>query len=411
METPRRPLRPAVRFPHTGGYTAWVPTLRDIRTPALVLERGIVARNTAAMAARMLRHGVALRPHVKTAKCPQVAGLATAGQFGGITVSTLAEAAYFAGHGFRDLTYAVGIVPSKLDPVAELQRDGTRVQLLIDDAGVVREIAARARARGAVFHVFVEVDTGGHRGGVGPDSAALIEIARAVHESSHLRLAGVLTHAGQSYACASVAAVREVAEAERAGVVRAAERLRAAGLPCSIVSAGSTPTAVHAASLAGVTEMRPGNYVFFDLAQVGLGSCAMEDVAVSVLASVIGCSRDANRLLVDAGSLALSADTSANAHLPGVGHGVVCDLQGRPLGGAMLVRGAPFTAGARVARVHQEHGFVESASPLSFAALPVGARVRILPNHACITAAMFDAYHVVDGSDEIIALWPRSRGW
>jgi D-serine deaminase-like pyridoxal phosphate-dependent protein len=400
-----------------------MPSLRDIRTPALVLERGILTRNIAVMAARMQPHGVALRPHLKTAKCAQVAKLATAGQFGGITVSTLAEAAYFAGHGFRDITYAVGIVPAKLGAVAELQRDGTIVRLLTDDVTVAEALAVRATALGTTFHVCVEIDTGGQRGGGAPESDALLGIARRVHESPALCLDGVLTHAGQSYATPGAEAARAVAATERAGVVRAAERLRAAGLPCPVVSAGSTPTAVHATSLAGVTEMRPGNFMFFDLTQVGLGSCTVNDVAVSVLASVIGHTSDGNRALVDAGSLALSADTSANAHLPGVGFGIVGDLWGRPLDGAAAFplaspRTAPPAASpapgylaARIARVHQEHGFIESMTPLPLDALPVGTRVRILPNHACITAAMYDAYHVVDGSDEIVALWPRARGW
>jgi D-serine deaminase-like pyridoxal phosphate-dependent protein len=386
-------------------YTALVPTLNDIRTPALLLERCRVAGNAAAMAARMRQHGVALRPHLKTAKCPQVAALAVTGQSGGLTVSTLAEAGFFAGHGYRDITYAVGIVPSKLGAVAELQRGGVRVHLLTDDLEVVRESARRAAVHDATFRFLVEVDTGGGRGGLDPESDGLLAVARAVHESPGLELLGVLTHAGHSYACASVEAVREVAEAERAGVVRAATRLREAGLPCPVVSAGSTPTAVHAASVAGVTEMRPGNYVFFDLAQVGLGSCTVDDVAVSVLASVIGRSREREELLLDAGTLALSADTSANARLPGVGYGVVCDRDGCLLGGARLVPNAAFT-GARVTRVNQEHGFVAGAGPL-----PIGTRVRILPNHACITAAQYDAYHVVDGTGEIVALWPRARGW
>lgn len=383
-----------------------MPTLDAIRTPALVLERAVLERNIRRMTERMHALHASLRPHLKTAKCARIATLATAGQPGGITVSTLAEAAYFAGNGFRDITYAVGIVPGKLDAVAALQRSGALVRLLTDDVETARAIVARAAVLGATFHVHIEVDTGSGRGGVPPCSAELVEIARTLHASPGVVLDGVLTHAGHAYHCDTVAGVERVAEEERSGVVEAATRLRGAGLPCPVVSAGSTPTAVHAASLSGITEMRPGNFVFFDLAQVGLGSCSLQDVAVSVMASVV--SRRDGRVWVDAGSLALSADTSAGVRAPGVGYGVVCDLHGRPLGGATVVPGSRF-AGAYIARVNQEHGLIETGGPL--ASLAIGDRVRILPNHACITAAMFDEYHVVDGGLDILDLWPRVRGW
>jgi D-serine deaminase-like pyridoxal phosphate-dependent protein len=185
--------------------------------------------------------------------------------------------------------------------------------------------------------------------------------------------------------------------------VRAAERLRSAGLPCPVVSAGSTPTAVHARSLEGVTEMRPGNYMFFDLQQVGLGVCSQDDIAVSVLAAVTGHKKSFNRAVIDAGALALSKDLGANETLPEVGYGLVCDSRsGQPL------------PGVRVASVSQEHGWLEMASKeqaFPFAALPVGQRVRVLPNHSCLTAAMYDRYYVIDGGEQIVAEWPRVSGW
>jgi D-serine deaminase-like pyridoxal phosphate-dependent protein len=375
--------------------------LEDLKTPALILDRGVLARNCQAMAARMAAHGVRLRPHLKTAKSAQVAELATAGQFGGITVSTLAEARYFAAAGFRDITYAVGIVPGKLDEVAALECDGARLTLIVDTLDAVRGAAERAVALKTRFRLLVEVDTGGLRGGVAPDSPELVELGRAIEAAPGLGLEGVLTHAGQSYHCRGAAAIREVAEAERSGIVLAARRLREAGLPCPVVSAGSTPSAVHAASLEGVTEMRPGVYVFFDLDQVGIGACALEDIAVSVLASVIGHNRRAGRVLVDAGALALSKDVSAGEFLPGVGYGLVC-----PAGST-----EPIT-GLHVAEVHQEHGLIaanDGAPP--YDALPIGAKVRILPNHACMTAAAHGSYHVVEGGSGVIDQWPRCGGW
>ena len=314
----------------------------------------------------------------------------------------MAEAAFFAAREFRDITYAVGIVPQKLSAVAALIREGVHVRVLTDDPDVAAALPTHARELGVDLHVLVEVDTGGGRGGVGPESERLVEIAAALHAAPGIHFDGVLTHAGQSYHSASVQEIARVAETERTGVVRAAERLAAARIPCSVVSAGSTPTAVHAAALPGITEMRPGNYVFYDLSQVGLGVCAIEDIAVSVLATVIGKTASGARL-VDAGSLALSADTSANETSPGTGYGLVLDTQGRPFFGRNV-------RSVRIEKINQEHGFVIADPPLPPEALPIGARVRVLPNHSCITAAMHDVYHVLDG-DNVVATWPRVRGW
>jgi D-serine deaminase-like pyridoxal phosphate-dependent protein len=373
--------------------------IAELDTPALLLDRRVLQRNVDRMAVRLRGHGVRLRPHLKTAKSAEVARLATAGQFGGITVSTLAEAEYFARHGFEDILYAVGIVPSKLERVAGLLRRGVRLQIVTDDAGVARELAARAGDLGVVLHVLIEVDTGLHRAGVDPESDELMQIGAILLASECVRLDGVLTHAGHAYHARSTAEVRGIAEAERRGIGRAAQRLRAAGLPCPTVSAGSTPTAVHAESLAGITEMRPGNYLFFDLFQVGVGSCELQDVAISVVASVIGHAPRFGHILIDAGSLALSADASAGEHWPGVGYGLVTDAYGRRLDGL------------RVGRIHQEHGMIESDAGLPFESLPVGSKLRILPNHACITAAQFDAYQVTDDGETVAAVWDRARGW
>jgi D-serine deaminase-like pyridoxal phosphate-dependent protein len=374
--------------------------LSDLTTPTLVLDRGILARNCRRMAERTAAHGVALRPHLKTAKSADVARLATDGQAGGITVSTLAEARYFADRGFRDITYAVGFLPSKLDEAAALIRDGVSLRLLVDGRQAVAGIAARAVALDVDVPLLIEVDCGGCRGGVDPEGGDLLDIADAITAAPRLSLSGVLTHAGQSYHCRDVAGVRRVAEQERAAVVRAAARLRGAGYAVPVVSAGSTPTAVHAEDLSGVTEIRPGVYMFNDLDQVGIGSCADGDIALTVLAGVIGHNRRAGRILVDAGALALSKDISAGEFLPATGYGRVADLAGRP------------HSGLYVADVHQEHGLIAAVDgEPPYDALPIGARVRIVPNHACMTAAAYPAYHVVEGGEHVVDRWDRVNGW
>jgi len=375
-------------------------TLDDLKTPCLLLSRPAFVGNCRRMSERLRGLGVHLRPHMKTAKSADAARLATEGHFGGITVSTLAEADYFARSGFREITYAVGIVPTKLEEAAALQSPGVNITLLTDSTEVIPALETRAAALDAAFPLLIEVDTGGRRGGVAPDGEDLIVLGQRIHESPSLTLAGVLTHAGQSYHCPTVDGIREVAEQERAGITRAAERLRNAGLPCPVVSAGSTPTATHAANLSGVTEMRPGVYMFGDLDQMALGSCRAEDIAVTVLASVIGHNRRANRILIDAGGLALSKDVSASEFLSDVGYGRLCGEDGAP-------------TRLFVSEVHQEHGLIAApdGEGLPFDLHPIGSRVRILPNHICMTAAAHERYHVTDGKKNVLEVWERTNGW
>ena len=397
--------------------------LSDLPTPCLVLDRTILRRNIERMAEAVGRHGVALRPHMKTAKSVDVARLALQGQPGGIAVSTLAEAEYFAAHGIGDILYAVGITPQKLDQVAKLNAAGAQVIALTDDPETAAVIAAHPQPP----RTLIEIDSGEARGGVTPDDDALLEIASILGP----RLGGVMTHAGHSYNGRTIAQMVRIAEGERSGVVRAAERLRAAGHPAPIVSMGSSPTARHAETLAGVTEVRAGVYMFGDLFQSEIGTHRQGDIAVTVLTSVIG--RRPGRILVDAGGLALSKDRSTEAVPHDFGFGLVLDLAGQPLHGvpggasggiaAEAPGGVPSGAeapggvpsgvpggvpnGIIVRRAYQEHGVIE-AEP---GGLHVGDKLRIAPNHTCMTAAAHDRYYVIDGGETVVAVWPRVNGW
>jgi D-serine deaminase-like pyridoxal phosphate-dependent protein len=210
-----------------------------------------------------------------------------------------------------------------------------------------------------------------------------------------------MTHAGASYDCRTREQFEAMAEQERSLTVEAAERLRGAGLRCGIVSVGSTPTLHYARSLAGVTEARAGVYAFGDLVQAELGTCAIDDIAIGVLASVIGHNRQHGRVLVDAGFLALSRDRGT-ADLPvDWGYGAVCD----PVSGAVIEE-------VTVSLTNQEHGIVTGRSgEIDFDRFPVGSRVKILPNHACATAAAYERYFVTEGGEEIVATWDRVNGW
>ena len=366
--------------------------LADLPTPCLVLDRTILRRNLAAMAQAVGRHGVGLRPHMKTAKSIDVARLALAGQPGGITVSTLAEAEYFVGHGVFDQVYAVGITPQKLSQVVKLNAVGADIAVVTDDLAMAGQIAASP----VPVRALIEVDTGERRGGVTPHGPALLDLAAALGRS----LAGVLTHAGHSYAARSDEQLAAVADAERGGATFAASRLRAAGHVIGIVSVGSTPTALHGQHLEGVTEVRAGVYMFGDLFQMQIGSHGLDGIALTVLSSVIGRRPDERRLLLDAGGLALSKDHSTEAAAVDYGFGLVLDLAGRPSLGGAVIRHA-----------YQEHGVVECDPSLSFPDLSIGAKLRVAPNHACMTAAAHDRYYVVDGGDEVVAMWTRVNGW
>ena len=357
--------------------------LTTVTTPSLVVERSRLQANAAAMKQRAELLGVTLRPHLKTVKSARIAEIAMTG--GGATVSTLREARYFASHGVDDLVLAVTITPDKLDRCAVLAEQGIALTLLTDDLEVASAIAAHP----SPLRALVEVDSGGARSGVSPEGSDLLAVAGALGE----RCGGVLTHAGHSYDAVGAEAIARVAEDERMTVVRAAERLRNEGFGCEVVSLGSTPTAVHARSAAGATEMRPGVYLFMDLFQAAIGCCTMDDIALSVLCTVI--SRRGDRALLDAGGLALSKDRST-AHSPrDSAYGVVCDLDGVPIPGVV------------VDDVHQEHGFIRHAP----SQLRVGQRVRVLVNHACMTAAAHDAYNVVDGDTVVVDRWERCNGW
>ncbi len=377
----------------------------DLQTPALILDKARLAANIAAMTARVRELGVNLRPHLKTAKSADVARLALEGNFGGITVATLSEAEYFFDNGISDMTYAACIVPSKLDRVAALNARGADLKLLTDNADVARAIVSHGGTGGGPHKVLIEIDCGEHRTGVPPDAREVLDIAEILDAADGVTLEGVLTHAGHSYSCRTVDDMAAVAEDERAAVVGAAERIRDAGHPCPTVSAGSTPCVVFARDVTGLTEVRPGVYMFGDMFHAGLGTRKIDEIAVTVLASVTAHRRDDNQLYIDAGGLALSKDraTAAFDGDDNVGFGLVCD--------AATATPIP---GLKVATVHQEHGLVTSSGPMPFDDLTVGTRVRVMPNHVCMTAAAYETYNVIDGASgnsEIIATWGRCTGW
>ena len=375
------------------------PALLD--TPAALIDEHKLSANIARMQSRMNALGVAFRPHVKTAKCVEVARRQREAGARGITVSTLKEAQAFFEAGFDDVLYAVGVIATRLPQVQALREHGCGLKITVDSLEAAQSVVAHGQAHGHRFEVLIEVDTDGHRAGVLPDSSALLEIGQALHAGGAV-LAGVMTHAGASYNLYSEAELVAFAEQERSGCVQAAQRLREAGLPCAIVSVGSTPTALSATHLQGVTEVRAGVYVFQDLVMAGVGVCQPEDIALSVLGTVIGHQCDKGWILTDAGWMALSRDRGTQSQPVDRKYGLVCDEHGRLL--PELI----------VSAANQEHGIVSRVDGAADATLrerfPLGSRLRVLPNHACATGAQFDRYHLLR-DDGGLAVWPRFGGW
>lgn len=375
--------------------------LTSFETPCLVLDRGKLQRNITRMREHLAPLGVNLRPHGKTAKNIDAIRMALVGQNGGITVSTLKEADYYFDHGIRDLCYAVGIAPNKIQRIAGLVQRGARISILLDSIEQVRFASARATEFGVELPVLIEIDCDDHRSGLTPEDPLLLEIGKLVQDSSGLALEGVLTHAGGSYNGKSAAEIRHCAAVERDAVVRCADALRQNGLPCPTVSVGSTPTATFADDLTGVTEVRAGVFLFQDLVMAGLGVCRFSDIALSVLASVIGHQRRKGWVIVDAGWTALSRDRGTSSQRLDQGYGLVCDIHGHPSGDLI------------VSATNQEHGIISQrhGGPIDWERFPVGGLLRILPSHACATGAMHDRYRVTDGTTEVIASWDRINGW
>ncbi|MFI6166182.1 DSD1 family PLP-dependent enzyme [Nocardia sp. NPDC051052] len=378
-------------------------TLNTPDTPFAVVDTHRLDRNIQRLHKHLDTLGVPLRLHVKTSKSIDVARRVHGAGPGPITVSTLSEAEYFADGGYDDILYAVGIDPHKLPRVAALIRRGVALTALLDSPAQARAVTEFADEHGIRIPTLIEIDCDGHRGGVLPTDPALVEIGRILVGN----LAGVLGHAGESYFAYTPDALAKSADNERDATVAAAGALRAAGLSCPIVSVGSTPTAHGATGLAGITEVRAGNYVFFDLVMAGIGVCTPEDLALSVVVTVIGHQPGKDWIITDGGWMATSRDRGTQRQPIDQGYGLVTDLAGQQIPD-LLMTGAS-----------QEHGILSRrpGSPGDLPDLPIGTRLRILPNHACATAAQHHLYHMIDSATStstapaIDAVWIRHNGW
>ncbi|PYP17356.1 MAG: hypothetical protein DMD54_07670 [Gemmatimonadetes bacterium] len=359
----------------------------DVETPALLLYHDVMERNLKHMADRAKRLGVALRPHIKTHKCLELGRRQAAQGAQGVTVSTLFEAEAFARGGFSDLTWAFPLDRTHLPHVKRIADSGATLRVILDDLQTAQAVS------GTGLHVWLKVDCGYHRAGVDPSSRYGLDVARELGAERGVTFDGILSHSGHAYRTRNKDEAAQVAEQERQVMAWFAELLRKDGLPVRGVSVGSTPAMAAVKDLTGVTEARPGNYIFYDRTMVLIGCCEPQDVAVSVLATVVSHQPGASHFVVDAGALSLSKDLGP-AHL-----GLETAF------GA--VKGHPELT---VASVSQEHGLIRAAAPAAIEGkFKVGEQIEIIPNHSCLTEAHFDEYVVIEGG-RMIDCWKIERG-
>jgi D-serine deaminase-like pyridoxal phosphate-dependent protein len=352
-------------------------SIHDVETPAVLVDLDILERNITRMADAARRCGVRLRPHAKTHKVLEVGRMQLAAGACGLCLAKPGEAEVFAAAGFDDIFLAYPIVGA--DKARRLLALGDRVRLAVgaDSVEGASTLADAFHAAGRRIEILLKVDVGSHRVGVPAEDA--LEMARRLADLRGLRLRGVFAHSGLGYHSTSPEAVAEAGQSEGRIMAEVAETLRGEGILVEEVSVGSTPTALSAMAVDGVTECRPGTYVYQDASQVSLGTCALEDCALTVLATVVSAPAH-DRAVVDAGSKTLSSDPLR----PQVGgHGWIVGRQ------------------SRVQRLSEEHGVIDLVEGES---LRVGERVRILPNHACVVSNLHDEILAVRG-DRVEAVW------
>ena len=373
--------------------------LQHIETPFLLLDEERFQRNVDRLYQRISQLGSVVRPHLKTLRSVDAAPYLLANNDHPATVSTLAEAEGFAAAGYRNLLYAVGIAPHKLPRVARLMAQGVNLHILLDTAEQAQAVVDYAAAHNLTFSVFIEIDCDGHRGGIPPQSDSLLALAQQL-EGNGATVTGLLAHAGESYNCRTPEQIRTAARAECDAIRLAGKRVRALDIACPILSVGATPTAHYAEELEGISEVRAGVFTAFDLVMHNVGVCQKQDIALSVVSTVIGHNKEKNWLFVDAGWMAMSRDRGTAAGPVDYGYGLVCNMEGTPLDLCLTA-------------TNQEHGIIvlPDNGRLSLNDLPVGSRLRILPNHACATAAMHQQYQVLQANSAEPKVWSRIVGW
>ena len=353
--------------------------IQDLDTPALIIDLDKLELNIRDMANFANQHGLKLRPHIKSHKIPEIARLQMREGAVGVTVAKLGEAEVMAQAGIEDILIANQITSSA--KIARLLDLAERIKVLVavDNLEGATLLSQAAQGRNMHLGVMVEVDSGLRRCGV-PPGEQVVELVREMLELPGLVYQGIFTHAGHVYAQENWQQVIEVGRQEGEQMLEVARLLAEAGLEPGEVSVGSTPTAKVSGQVAGISEIRPGNYVFNDAIQVALGVVGLERCALTVLSTVISTPA-ADRVVLDAGSKTLALDKGAHGASLVKGYGLIMDDQGQA------------RSGLTIERLSEEHGVVTvtGTRPL------LNTRFRIIPNHACTVINLFDQVYGVRG--------------
>jgi len=358
------------------------PSLDALPTPSLLLDRARLLANIRRVQRIADENGARLRPHIKTHKSLRIAELQRDHGAVGLTVATVAEATTFIRGGHRSITVAYPLVaPSTIEPLLRAAREhGAEPTLIFDSRHGVDAIVQTSERLGVPVDVLMKIDVGLHRCGLPEDSPELLPLARHADRSKTLRFRGLISHAGHSYGTSNRDEAAAIARDEQEILMRVRERLERDGIPVSVVSVGATPTTLSGARFDGITELRPGNYVFLDRTQIAIGVASPGEIALSVLATVVSVGRD--HLIVDTGSKTLSSDRGPHGVTRLTGYGVAFRLEDHATG----------VDGMEIEKLSEEHGFVRHGGRT----IPVGTRLRIVPNHACVVANLASVYHVID---------------
>ena len=369
-------------------------SLQSIPTPFVAIDRARVRSNISAMQTEATAAGVKLRPHAKTHKSPIIAKWQIEAGAVGVCCAKLAEAEVFAEAGIADIRLPYPVNPANADRVLALM-ERVRLSIIVDDLAVAGAWSTAMNAKGKRLDVLIKVDVGFHRCGIDPDSPRALGIIKGISDLSGLRIRGLLSHAGHSYGAASVEELADIAEREIVILKSVAAQARGAGVDIEEISVGSTPTARFIGQQLGATEMRPGNYVFFDRTQVGLGSASLETCAMTVISTVV--SRPvANRVIFDAGSKTLTSDAVRGFGTTS-GYGLVFPD----------IASAQPDPSIAIERLSEEHAV---ARVLPTCRLSPGDRVRILPNHACTVTNLADSLVVTEGDAMVDRIAVAARG-
>lgn len=370
--------------------------ITDLRTPCVLVDYGRVERNLDRMQAAATARGLRLRPHAKTHKSIAMAQRQITGGAVGVCCAKLGEAEIFAEAGIENIRLPYPLNPVNVDRVVELL-DRVRLSFIIDHPDVAQAWSDALRAASREADVLVKVDVGFHRCGIDPDMAGASDFIVRVAELPGLRLRGLLSHAGHGYGAASEAELQAIARAEAQILTTLAAKVRNAGVEIEELSVGATPTVRFSLAEGALTEIRPGNYIYYDRTQVALGAASWDDCALTVLARVV--TKPANdRIILDSGSKTLTNDL-ARGILQMPGHGAaLTSIEGVQQPDDELL----------VERLSEEHATVRVRGGSH--RLRPGDLVRVVPNHACTVSNLVDSAWIVDGTDVVEPLHISARG-